>query len=587
MSGTLSAGTVSIGVRSNTKGFGASLHKSLMGEIGGIGKVLGGTLMAGIGLAISGVSAVVGVGLKEAMGAEKINAQFAAGIKSTGNAAHLNIKTMDELAASIAGYSGQSYESIGNTEKILQTFTNIKNTKVNKAFDQATEAAANMAAKLGGDASQQAIRLGIALQAPEKGVAKLMRVGVAFTDAQKLSIKTMVKHGDVAGAQGVILKELSTEFGGAAKAAGQTLVGQLARSKVAFGELSKGVMEGVLPVLTPLVQDVAAGFTKAAPKIKVFGEAFTEYVKKGIEVVTPIIKDLYQTFVVPLVHFITGSAIPALQNFAKGFHDGAGPGGEFRNVIRDIASFFTEKLIPAVKRAYETVLPALMGLFKSVTSTMNDHKDVINFVKVAFGVLGDLLTSILLPVLANVAKFLYMVLGPAFRLIVTILGSVVIPAIKIVIAAFLGFFGVILDGAAKAFGWIPGIGPKLQAASKEFNAFRDRTNAALNGIHDKVVNVSITAKTVGQLASTYASQVPHHASGTDNWRGGPTWVNERGGEIIDLPSGSRIIPADKSAKMMTGKDFDYARMAAAMSRAQIVLDGKNVARSVDQRLAPR
>ncbi len=41
-----------------------------------------------------------------------------------------------------------------------------------------------------------------------------------------------------------------------------------------------------------------------------------------------------------------------------------------------------------------------------------------------------------------------------------------------------------------------------------------------------------------------------NALGTSYWKGGPTWVNERGGEIIDLPSGSRVIPADKSEKLV-------------------------------------
>ncbi|MDD4390321.1 MAG: tape measure protein [Eubacteriales bacterium] len=41
-----------------------------------------------------------------------------------------------------------------------------------------------------------------------------------------------------------------------------------------------------------------------------------------------------------------------------------------------------------------------------------------------------------------------------------------------------------------------------------------------------------------------------NALGTPYWRGGFTQINERGGEIIDLPSGSRVIPADKSQQMI-------------------------------------
>ncbi|WP_158966259.1 phage tail tape measure protein [Chachezhania sediminis] len=45
-----------------------------------------------------------------------------------------------------------------------------------------------------------------------------------------------------------------------------------------------------------------------------------------------------------------------------------------------------------------------------------------------------------------------------------------------------------------------------------------------------------------------------NANGTDNWRGGLTRLNERGGEIVDLPSGSRVYPNDLSKKMVEGRD---------------------------------
>jgi hypothetical protein len=48
------------------------------------------------------------------------------------------------------------------------------------------------------------------------------------------------------------------------------------------------------------------------------------------------------------------------------------------------------------------------------------------------------------------------------------------------------------------------------------------------------------------------ASVGHNATGTDNWRGGLTSIDEKGGEIVDLPSGTRIYPADKSAQMMSG-----------------------------------
>lgn len=37
--------------------------------------------------------------------------------------------------------------------------------------------------------------------------------------------------------------------------------------------------------------------------------------------------------------------------------------------------------------------------------------------------------------------------------------------------------------------------------------------------------------------------------GTDNWKGGIAMIHDRGGEIVDLPQGSRVYPHDKSIEM--------------------------------------
>jgi hypothetical protein len=39
--------------------------------------------------------------------------------------------------------------------------------------------------------------------------------------------------------------------------------------------------------------------------------------------------------------------------------------------------------------------------------------------------------------------------------------------------------------------------------------------------------------------------VGRNAGGTDNWRGGQTWVGEEGPELVTLPRGSKITPGDK------------------------------------------
>lgn len=44
-------------------------------------------------------------------------------------------------------------------------------------------------------------------------------------------------------------------------------------------------------------------------------------------------------------------------------------------------------------------------------------------------------------------------------------------------------------------------------------------------------------------------QIPSLAKGTDNWQGGIVQISEKGGEIVDLPSGSRVYPHDESVQI--------------------------------------
>jgi hypothetical protein len=66
------------------------------------------------------------------------------------------------------------------------------------------------------------------------------------------------------------------------------------------------------------------------------------------------------------------------------------------------------------------------------------------------------------------------------------------PTFAFIIGAWLTVAGGIVNGAAKAFGWVPGLGGKLKDAAKAFNSFRDDINNALSGVHNK--NVTVTAK---------------------------------------------------------------------------------------------
>jgi hypothetical protein len=256
-------------------------------------KILGGVAR---GVAVAGVAAAAAVGAvavqttKDLMRVERLGAQTEAVIKATGGAAGRSRGQVDALAAKLERMSGAEAETVTEGQNMLLTFKNIKG----KQFDQATRAALDMGVAMnkgslqGLDLAKTNIQLGKALNDPVKGISALSKVGVSFTEQQKDQIKTMVEAGDVTGAQGVILKELQGEFGGAAKAAGKTTEGMAAKIQNSFGNIAEELMSGVLPMLQLLMTWVQQ---KVMPVLMRFGDWLKNDGVKHLQTFGAFIKD--------------------------------------------------------------------------------------------------------------------------------------------------------------------------------------------------------------------------------------------------------------------------------------------------------
>ena len=74
--------------------------------------------------------------------------------------------------------------------------------------------------------------------------------------------------------------------------------------------------------------------------------------------------------------------------------------------------------------------------------------------------------------------------------------------------------------------------------------------------------------------------IGRNADGTDYWRGGLTWVGERGPELVSLPQGSRVYSAEDS-RSMGGDTFNFNINASDISDIQSLIEmAKNYRRSV-------
>lgn len=82
------------------------------------------------------------------------------------------------------------------------------------------------------------------------------------------------------------------------------------------------------------------------------------------------------------------------------------------------------------------------------------------------------------------------------------------------------------------------------------NAVIGIINGAIAGINKLGVKIPSWVPGIGGKSfSINIPKIPQLAKGTKNWRGGIVQVHEQGGEIIDLPRGSRVYPHDESVQM--------------------------------------
>lgn len=209
--------------------------------------------------------------LNEAMEAQTGMAQLEAVIKSTGGAAGMTAEELTKMADELSQVTRFSDDAIIGGENLLLTFTNIGQ----DVFPDATKAILDMSTAMNQDLKSSAIQLGKALNDPIEGIGALSRVGVQFTDEQKNMIESLVKMGDIAGAQKIILEELNKEFSGSAEAAGQTFAGQLDILKNSLNNVKEGIGMALLPVLNELGEKY---LPIIMPMIESFGVKLAEWI---------------------------------------------------------------------------------------------------------------------------------------------------------------------------------------------------------------------------------------------------------------------------------------------------------------------
>ncbi|PYY63353.1 hypothetical protein DEJ30_13985 [Curtobacterium sp. MCPF17_003] len=342
---------------------------------------------AAVGAITVGVGAFIRSSIDAAAESEKVAAQTAAVVKSTGGAADRSADQIGDLALKLSNLTGIDDEVIQSAENMVATFTNIKG----KQFDDVTKSALDMATALGTDPVKAAQSLAKAVNDPVAGMSKLTKQGVTFSEQQKAQIKQYAEMGETGKAQAVILAEVNKEFGGSAEAFGNTFAGIKEKIANAFGNMQETIGGAFLPVLSQVGGGIAVFLQKLGESEKFVGivqgiaDAISTTLSGGgpLGVAIDFISGAFQTFG-PIISQAFGPLLPVIQQI----------GAAFLTIAPSVSPFgiVLQSLVP--------VLPQLVSLIGQLAGT-------------ALTTLSTVMTA-LAPVLTTVANILIQLLSQVF-----------------------------------------------------------------------------------------------------------------------------------------------------------------------------
>ena len=446
--------------------------------------------MAGLGKKIAvGLAAFAGVatftdalveGVKSAAAYETLANQTAAVIKSTGSAAGVSVKGIQDYALSLEEMSGVSDTVIINGENILATFTNIKNGvgKGNDIFKQATSATLDLSTAMHEDLQSATVQVGKALNDPIKGMTALQRVGVSFNKDQKEQIKTMVASGNTMGAQKLILSELNKEFGGSAKAAGEGFNGTMNKMKNLVEHTERSIGEALLPTL----------------------------VKAGT--------------------WLMEVGVPAVKSFAEEWGPRLTPYLEMAgNAIKAVGDFLINQLWPAIQNGIKIILPYLQAAWDNISSAFKENQVQIHGVTNALSVVWNFIKTYVIPILAHIIGTELLGLSIIFRKIFDIIFQYVIPGLTAAVKWFYNIDVAIVNAIKAAANFIVGF----------VNKIRDGVSTVITALGNiKDGTIKVFSNSISWLYNSGKDLITGFLNGGTNIINGiGSWIKHIGDSIVN------------------------------------------------------
>ena len=435
-----------------------------------------------------------------------------------------------------------------------------------------------LAQQKGLNASQEdAVAIGNMIGKVMQGqTSALSRVGITFTEAQEQALKM----GNAEQRAAVLAEILQQNVGGVNAALAQTDQGKIQQMANAWGDMK----EEVGKVTLSIKGQFASVIMKNIPTVQKLGTTLMSTISKFADVAMPAL-DSVITHVTPVVEgaltrlgSFAESMGPVLSNVFDGLAQGAqtvkpvldGIIKGFAPLLPQLAKFGTT-VMGTVQKVAAAAMPAIASIITTVQSVI---PAVLPVLEAVVATIGNVIAAAA-PVIAGLVQGIGTVvsaLAPVFQVIFDGIGQKVGSVLEFVgskmgwIQNIIGTVApVVADILTTAWGVIS---PVMDLAISVFKLLFNVVQTVFNGIASVVSSVWSKVKPIvegiGNGLSWVANKVKgllgmggggdggsvgSNAEGTNNWRGGPTWVGERGPELVDLPKGSRVLPNKESVQL--------------------------------------
>ena len=163
----------------------------------------------------------------------------------------------------------------------------------------------------------------------------------------------------------------------------------------------------------------------------------------------------------------------------------------------------------------------------------------------------------------EVASYLKETLEPVFEIVWKAAGDYVVKFfddVSAIIDGVLGVFEGVITFLTGVFqgNWEKAWNGIVQAVGSIFGTLESLVKTPLNAVINLVnkaigainkISVALPSAVGGGHIGFNIPTIPTLAKGTDYWQGGIVQISEKGGEIVDLPTGSRVYPHDESVRI--------------------------------------